>query len=613
MRTKNDLSNQKDKSIERLIWLACAITIYFNPALQDPFNSPKQWILFILSAWILGYLVVLNWYSLKKMESQKFFILIIIFNVTMFFASIFTDVTYVALFGDTQRKLGFLTYFCFSLVMIYSSMYVRQLNIRTVYYANFFMGLVVGIYGLMQSLGEDFIEWNNPYNRIIGTLGNPNFASSIMAICTSISFAVLFIRQFSIIFKLMNFTLILILLNNIYLSSSLQGLVGCFLGISVILFISIYTRNKILSFLTLGSFLILFIIAVLGMLQKGPFAPLLYKESVSVRGFYWEAAIRMFQSNPIWGIGIDRYGAYFREYRNVEYPLTYGFDITSSNAHNTFLQMFATGGFLVGLSYLSIILFILYRCSILVMKAQPDFKILCSGIIAAWLIFVAQSVISIDNIGLTIWGWVYGGLIVGLSYCVSEIHQNGLPQKVTKLSKNVSLLQPVISGIFALTAILLISVLYRGETISMQARNLYNVQNPTQSAGFSEKVNLLFKTSLVDPYYKLKMAELLTTLGDFTEPQIQMEKLIEDDPRNVDFLLSLAMLAEYRQNYGLALKMRERITIYDPWNAKNYLEMGRDYKIMGNYEKMLISLNKIKSFASKTDEARLAEIELVRS
>ena len=97
-------------------------------------------------------------------------------------------------------------------------------------------------------------------------------------------------------------------------------------------------------------------LAIFGMLQKGPLTGLLYKPSVSVRGYYWNAAIEMFKSNPLTGVGFDSYGYYFKEFRSIEYPLRYGFELTSSNAHNTFLQLFATGGFFLGISYLTLVI-----------------------------------------------------------------------------------------------------------------------------------------------------------------------------------------------------------------------------------------------------------------
>ena len=97
------------------------------------------------------------------------------------------------------------------------------------------------------------------------------------------------------------------------------------------------------------------------MLQVGPLKEYLYKSSVSVRGFYWRAGYQMFIDHPLTGVGVDRYGVYFKQYREVQYPLNYGFSLNSTNAHNVPIQLFATGGIFVGIFYLLTISFIFYR------------------------------------------------------------------------------------------------------------------------------------------------------------------------------------------------------------------------------------------------------------
>ena len=52
------------------------------------------------------------------------------------------------------------------------------------------------IYGFLQSNGKDFVKWDNPYNSIISTVGNPNFAAAVMAILATISFSAIFINDF---------------------------------------------------------------------------------------------------------------------------------------------------------------------------------------------------------------------------------------------------------------------------------------------------------------------------------------------------------------------------------------------------------------------------------
>jgi O-antigen ligase len=159
-----------------------------------------------------------------------------------------------------------------------------------------------------------------------------------------------------------------------------------------------YLRNRNFGFFVIIVSTILSVLALLGMLQKGPLAQFLYKTSVTIRGYYWDAGVSMFLSNPFTGIGMDSYGLYFKEFRNPEYPLLYGFEITSSNAHNIYIQLFATAGIFVGLIYLLLNLYIFRQGVLLVLSLDSEKQKIALILLSAWVGFQAQSIISIDNI-----------------------------------------------------------------------------------------------------------------------------------------------------------------------------------------------------------------------
>jgi hypothetical protein len=52
-----------------------------------------------------------------------------------------------------------------------------------------------------------------------------------------------------------------------------------------------------------------------------------------------------------------------------------------------------------------------------------------AGVIGAWFAYVAQSLISINQIGLAIWGWVFSGAIIG--YEISTRTQVQIPNRKT--------------------------------------------------------------------------------------------------------------------------------------------------------------------------------------
>ena len=121
----------------------------------------------------------------------------------------------------------------------------------------------------------------------------------------------------------------------------------------------------------------------------------------------------------------------------------------------------------------------------------------------AWIVFFSQSIISIDNAGTTIWGWVLGGAVIGLS--LKELEKREEIEQKTKLISNYNStqsLQVIVSSLFTLISIIFISFLYRGETATYQARSYYNVQNPQDSPRFEPMVQKVSTIPFIDPCCK---------------------------------------------------------------------------------------------------------------
>ena len=139
------------------------VTLYFQTNLADPFNSPKQWVLSILAAWLLGYVFQFRAVIRSVKQIKYAFYLIILFLITNTVAFIFTDNKLVAFFGDTQRRNGFLTYLALAVVFLASAVFFRITNIQKLFYVTFIIGIIQGTYGLLQTSGNDFIQWNIIY------------------------------------------------------------------------------------------------------------------------------------------------------------------------------------------------------------------------------------------------------------------------------------------------------------------------------------------------------------------------------------------------------------------------------------------------------------------
>ncbi len=162
--------------------------------------------------------------------------------------------------------------------------------------------------------------------------------------------------------------------------------------------------------LIIGGFLIL-----MGILQKGPLSTLLYKRSVSLRGVYWDAAIQTGKENFWLGVGLDSFGNWYRRMRSLKGATWLPGPETITNvAHNYYLDIFASGGLLLLVSY-SMITVLGIVSSFRIIKNLKQFNPYAATLISMFVAFQAQALISIPQIGIAVWGWVLIGLLYSYS------------------------------------------------------------------------------------------------------------------------------------------------------------------------------------------------------
>jgi hypothetical protein len=154
------------------------------------------------------------------------------------------------------------------------------------------------------------------------------------------------------------------------------------------------------------------VFVALGSLNSGPLASLLYKASVTYRGDYWRAGWKMTVEHPLLGVGLDSYGDWYRRARTLEATLRRGPEVTSNAAHNVLLDFSSNGGFPLVLIYLALMVLVVIS-AIRLLKRSNGFDPAISGLIAVWIAYQAQSIISLNQLGLAVWGWIISGLIIG--------------------------------------------------------------------------------------------------------------------------------------------------------------------------------------------------------
>jgi O-antigen ligase len=316
------------------------------------------------------------------------------------------------LFGTNGRNTGFITYLSFSILFVVSIVSSNSTFLNRFLYTSLFVGVASIGYGLIQAAGGDPFNWVNPYSPVFGFLGNPNFQSSLLGILGAIVFTQLFSSSVKMLAKGGNLVYLLVTIFIIKETDSQQGFLVLILGSGVAFGIYVNQKSKTLGYSYLGLAVVGFFGVLLGTLNKGPLASLLYKDSVTYRGDYWRAGWKMTVEHPIFGVGLDSYGDWYRRSRTIEATLRRGPETTSNAAHNVFLDISAYGGFPLGLIYIALMVLVIVS-AFKVIKRSQTFNTGFVGLFAGWVAFQAQSIISINQIGLALWGWVLSGMIIG--------------------------------------------------------------------------------------------------------------------------------------------------------------------------------------------------------
>jgi O-antigen ligase len=395
-------------------WVAMVTTLAITPQFSyDPINLPKLAVISIGGFMALGGLVA-NFKSLLDPRYRLIQIACLAFIFDLFVV-LFLSGTNTAqeVFGTFGRSTGLVAYLSLCLLLITGVMAASSHVISRFAIFLLITGGLSMVYGIIQLLGDDPVKWNNPYSAVIGFLGNPNFQSSFVGLSGVLALSMLIDGNKKKTTRLGYLGYLALALFVISATDSQQGFLVLLGGSILVILIWISKSNlNAFTFPALASSLIGLVLVTLGSLNFGPLATLLYKDSVAFRGDYWRAGWEMSLQHPFFGVGLDSYGDWYRRTRSISATLRRGPEITSNASHNVFIDFSATGGFPLAAIYLLMMILVVVS-AVRLLRRSKTFDPVVSGLIGVWVAYQAQSVISLNQLGLAVWGWIISGLIIG--------------------------------------------------------------------------------------------------------------------------------------------------------------------------------------------------------
>lgn len=443
---------------------AVIVTSLILPNSYDPVSAPKMFMLAVVVGFGLLF-VKFRFVNLRRWDLLNYasclFAILLVLNLLMHNSALSER-----LFGVSGRSTGFFTLIAYLLLFLIARTYLTS-NLTLFFYLATANVIVTGYFSI-QFFGFDFVKYQEAYDAPSSTLGNPNFVSGFLGF-SSIVFVELIRRNIGkttslITYCSLFFTNVWAIAN----TDSIQGFVALGLGLFIYVLCEVYLRISRFNFLVLSSvsFLPLLII-FLGFFGVGPLSQYLLSTTVFSRLDYWRAALSMLFENPLTGVGLDAYGDYYRLYRDNAAIARFGESQVADSAHNVYLDIFSYGGFPLGLAYiaLNIIPFWIFIRKVRSLKGQEE-KRQQVILIALWCGFQIQTLVSVNQIGVTIWIWI----ILGFMASTNRVNAPAT-SSIQRMARENSILLRLTLVIFSTTFVFLCSLPLRSNIEFLSAVN----------------------------------------------------------------------------------------------------------------------------------------------
>jgi hypothetical protein len=512
-----------EKSLARLLMVGSVFISVFVlwGTVTDPVNVTKLLALGGIAA--AGFATTMSFGAKNIWAHHKrmIFVLFLFFLAVINSAIQSSAPTSQLIYGSFGRNTGLITYVLLILLFVAALGLSQKSSFLKISNGLLVAGAINVIYCIWVIAFGDFIGWSNPYGNILGTFGNPNFIGAFLGIFASVLFAFLVQPNLGIAYRLSGSMFLLLTFFEIKSSHAIQGIVVAAGGMSLVGFYFLRSKSKSIFVPIFYSVIVLIfgMVATLGALQIGPLKKLIYKTSVSLRGVYWHAAWNMGSEFPLSGVGMDTYGDWFRRLRDDHALIFPGPSVISNAAHNVVVDQFAYGGWPMLLTYLTITVFVLLAIiKVSIRKKEFDFTFI--GLAVAWICYQVQSFISINQIGLAIWGWLLGGSIIGFEratrFSSTDNDKSSLdkPKRKLNASKESFGLSPsMVAFLGAVVGLLIASPPISSDVkwkTALGAGSLERVEqaltpgflNPLSSYRYNEAVQLFEQNNLYEQSYK---------------------------------------------------------------------------------------------------------------
>ena len=539
------------------------------------FELPKL-IILVMCGSILLFFSIFNYLSSKQTFQKEILFFLALYLACLTTTAITTDQNLnVVLIGAGGRYTGFLAQLCYLFIFYYVISIRDYLLIKRIFHSFVFTGLLFTFYGLLQALNLDPIDWNYNNNPILVTLGNTNFSSAFLALNATATLYI-FIENFKNYLKsILSGTLLLAQIYLIIKINDNQGIILLLSGIFLLLSFFIYSNKKspkvVRRYWSVQAILIFLGSVISYFFQSGPLHYVLNISSFIDRIYHWKTGWEIFKDNKLIGVGLDSFGEYYPLYRTQEIIdfRAIGYEMYSFNPHNSIVQAAVSGGIVLLIGYVSLLGFIFYRGIRMLQRSNDHFFV--GAIFTVWFLYQLQTLISVDSIGLSIWGWIFSGALVALSYSNNNLVENSQNNEIK--TYKLESFQRIILSIFLFICISFNVYSLNYLKTNHEYKNLTNYfRDPKSAQLYKSKLD----SELLNLNSKIFQVEIREITLNLLASQKRLDLAVQvakemtlDFPRRVNGWDATAKIYEFNNDFVSAKPYRLKTIELDPLN-KNF-------------------------------------------
>jgi O-antigen ligase len=550
-------------------WLLVALlplmAIVFWSGSSDPVNVTKTTVA-MTAALALAVSGAIRVALRRRIGLDAVLLVALLLGLALVVATLFSDVPGLSVAGTFGRSDGLLLYLsCLTLLCIGTGAFAAG-PARPVLYGLLAGGAFAAAYGLLQKAGIDPVDWANiGLSPVIGTFGNPDFESAYLGIVIPGAAWGVLTTTWGRPWRIASGALLLAAAGTAVLTSAVQGPVAAVSGLAVVAAAVLLERGGEWGrrgvAVLVGVVAVAALVAAVGIAAGvGPGSRLEAIGSLKARRWYWSAAVEMWRRHPWTGVGLDRYGAYYRSARPAAAAAATNY---SDAAHSVPLHLLATGGLLVLLPYLALVLLVAGLLVAGLRRHDGERRLLLAGLGGAWVAYEVQSLVSIDQPGLAVTGWVLAGSVAGVAG-VPVLREWRLPGAVdpapTKGRKGVPVVTPAAqwSGTaYAVTAVVVVAAVLG----FWQAVKPLRAAHASRSGAISlvagkgndafAAMNTATRLAPYEQSYWLQRGRFLEQVQQPSLALASFRRGLAEDPRSYDLAVAMARLATAQSDDAL--------------------------------------------------------------